>query len=386
MGLKSRMLLFAASDLTADGTAPNELVGYSNPDRTALWTEARNAAKALIDLGTCKLADFGAPDQKVVAQRYFDFFKAYDFSDDEAIWGRMHRKDVGFTIQTNRRNGPNGNNNHGNNGPTGNYADSYEMEDGTKFFDHFTINENEEYVNVSSTFTSENPYHNRDPRFYATFLYDSAVWQPRFANLAEIDPLGIYDRRTRIKIVNGEVVSERFGLDTRQGPVENWNGGYTGYLLKKFMDDNIIGRDENNENIIIYIRYAEVILNYAEACLELGDIETATTYINMIRNRSGMPDFTGDIKEALIHERKVELFAENLRWYDVRRWKIIEDVLAEIPYGVDITEINNDGTITTTWKRIQVQPENNFSEKLYWIPIPTSERNKAPQIEQNPGY
>jgi hypothetical protein len=386
MALKSRILLFAASDLTADGSADNELVGYVNPDRVALWTAARDAAKDLINLGTCKLADFGAPDQEAVAKNYFAFFKAYDLSDDEVIWGRMHRKDVGFTIATNKRLGPNGINNWGNNGPTGNYADSYQMSDGTNFFDHFTIDANDEYKNISTNLTSENIYHNREPRFYATMLHDSAVWQPRFANLADLDPLGIYDRRTRVTIVNGEVVSERFGLDTRQGPVEAWNGGYSGYLLKKFMDDEIIGRDENNENVIIYIRYAEIILNYAEACLELGDSETAETYINLIRNRAALPDFTDDITAALRQERKTELFAENLRWYDVRRWKILDEVLAEIPYGVDITEINEDGVSTTTWKKIQVQPGNNYDKKLYWIPIPSEERNKAPQIEQNPGY
>ncbi len=386
MALKSRMLLFAASDLTADGNSANELTGYSNPDRNALWTAARDAAKALIDLGTCELADFGAPDQEAVANNYFDFFKAYDLSDNEVIWGRMHRKDVGFNIATNRRLGPNGINCWGNNGPTGNYVDSYEMDDGTKFFDHFTVNENDEYINVSSNYSSKNPYHNRDPRFYGTILYDSAVWQPRFPNLVEIDPLGIYDRRTRIKIRNGVVESERFGLDTRQGPVEPWNGVYGGYVLKKFQDDQIIGRDENNENIIIYIRFAEIILNYAEASLELGNTEIAAENINLIRNRAGLPDFTGNITEALRHERKIELFAENLRWYDIRRWKILEEVLSETPYGMDITEIDDNGIITTTWRRIQAQPDNNFDEKLFWIPIPTSERNKAPQIEQNPGY
>ena len=140
----------------------------------------------------------------------------------------MHAKDVGYIIRSNQRNGPNGNNNWGNNGPTGNMADSYQMEDGSDFFDHFTINENEEYINTSSVFTNENPYHNRDPRFYASLLYDSAVWQPRFENLAGVDPLGIYDRRSRTVIENGVIISERFGLDSRKSTVEAWNGATVG--------------------------------------------------------------------------------------------------------------------------------------------------------------
>jgi len=386
LAFKSRLLLFAASDLTADGTAENELVGYSNPNRTALWTAARDAAKAVMDLGTCELSDWGGADVNEIAQKCHEFFIAHTLADKEVIFGKMHAKDVGYIIKTNQRCGPNGNNCWGNNGPTGNMADSYQMIDGSDFFDHFTLNENDEYINTSAVFTSENPYHNRDPRFYASFLYDSCIWQPRFANLAELDPVGIYDRRTRTVIENGVVVSERFGLDSRQGPVEAWNGGYSGYLLKKWMDPVIIGKQETNENIHIYIRYAEILMNYAEACMELDDVPTATTHINMVRNRAGLADFTGDITEALRQERKVEFFAENIRWYDVRRWKILEEVLAPMPSGIKIDEVTEDGVMTTTWTRIMAQPDNNVVPKMYWMPIDRDEINRAPWLDQNPGY
>jgi hypothetical protein len=260
------------------------------------------------------------------------------------------------------------------------------MINGSDFFDHYTINVNGEYENVSSEFTSENIYKNRDPRFQASVLYDSAVWQPRFPNLADRDPLGIYDRRTRIVIENGEIVSETVGIDTRQGPVDNWNGSYTGYLLRKVMDQETIGRNENNQNIFIYLRNAEVLLNYAEASLELGDVATATEYINKIRNRAGLPDFTGDVTEALRYERKIELAFEDKRWYDLRRWKTLLDVLDMTPEGVDITQITEDGETATTWKRIDASVANEPCEKLYWLPIPSDELQRAPELEQNPGY
>jgi starch-binding outer membrane protein, SusD/RagB family len=386
LALKSRMLLFAASDLTADGTAQNELVGYSNPDRTALWTAARDAAKAVIDLRTCKLADFGAPDQKAVAKNYFDFFKAYDLSNDEVIWGIMFRKDVGTLQSVNTTNGPNGIHNAGRNGPLQSMVDEYEMSDGSKFFDNFTITD-DKYLNTSAKFHHENPYYDREPRFYGSVLYDSAGWQPRYAELSARDPLGIYDRRTRIVKEAGIEVSKTYGLDTRNSPVESWNGTYGGYLTKKFMDDTKrILEGEYNENVWIWMRYAEIILNYAEACLELNDIPTATSYINIIRNRAGLPDFTGDITLALRHERKVELYAEESRWYDIRRWKILGDAFSQPNYGIDITEVNDGGTRTTTWSRIIAQEPNNFDEKIYWIPIATDELKRAPQLEQNPGY
>lgn len=386
LGLKSRMLLFAASDLTADGTAENELVGYKNPDRQALWKAARDAAKAVIDLGTCELSDFGAPDQKLAAEKYFALFKAKDLSDKEIIWGRMTRADVGVRVYHNRWSGPNGIYCWGNNGATGNLVDSYQMDDGSDFFDHFYIDANNNYINKSNKFLHANPYYNREPRFYGTILYDSAVWQPRFADLAHLDPLGIYDRRLRRKIVNGVVVSERGGLDTRQGPVTPSNGGYTGYLLKKYMDDEVNGRDFPNENNHVYMRYVEILLNYAEACIALNEIPAATQYINTVRNRVGLPNFIGDITKALRYERRMELFLENIRWYDIRRWKILEETLTPMPYGVEITEIDNNGVVTTTWKKIRVQPDNKPVKKMYWLPIDRAELNRAPQLEQNPGY
>jgi len=386
LALKSRILIFAASDLTADENVINEYVGYINPNRDELWRAARDAAKDLIDMGTTELEDFGAPDQNAVAENYFSFFEAKDLSSKEVIWGKMNRADVGNRIRTNLWNGPNGIDNWGNNSPYGNFVDSYQMADGSEFFDHFGFNANDEYQNISAKFSEENPYKNREPRFYGSILYDSAVWQPRFDNLVPLDPLGIYDRRTRIVIQNGVVTSERYGLDTRQGPITPANGNYTGYLLKKFMDDEVIGRDEYNENIFVWIRYPEVLLNYAEASMELGDIETASSFINKVRNRVGLPDFTSDIREALRYERKVELFGENVAWYDIRRWKLLEENFEPILYGVDITEVTNNGVTSTSWKKIQAAPDRNFSEKLYWIPIQTEELNRAPQLVQNPGY
>jgi hypothetical protein len=389
LALKSRILLFAASDLTADGTAQSDLVGYASPNRTTLWTAAKNAAKAVIDLGTCELEDFGAPDQQAVAVNYHAMFKAYDLSSPEVIFGKMFAQNVGRTHRINQTNGPNGNSNFGRNGPLQRMVDSYEMSDGSKFFDHFSI-VNDEYKANFSVFSHENPYYDREPRFYGSVLYDSCVWQPRFEQFVARDPLGIYDRRTRLTYQGGVEIFKLYGIDTRNGPQDNWNGTYGGYLTKKWMDDQSNGRDFNNQNIWIYMRYAEVILNYAEACLELGDIPTATTYINMIRNRAGLPDFTGDITEALRYERKIELYNEDNRWYDIRRWKILLDpeIFPTVNYGIDITQIEDldAGTITTTWKQIKVQDDNNINEKCYWIPIETNELKKAPWLIQNPGY
>jgi hypothetical protein len=386
LALKSRMLLFAASDLTSDGTAASEYVGYLNPDRNALWTAAKNAAKQVMDLGAYDLADFGAPDQRSVAQKFFEFFKAKDLSNIEVIWGKMFLKDVGDRNSINLINGTNGFVMYGCNGPTQDLVDAFQMEDGSSFSGHFEVDADRYYRNVSGTYTYENPYYHREPRFYATILYDSAVWQKRYPDLAERDPLGIYDRRTRITVTNGTQLSKIYGIDTRQGPVDPDDGTYTGYTFKKYLDDAVYGTEsENNDNAWIEFRYAEILMNYAEACLELNDPAEAAIYINKIRNRAGLPDFTGDITQALRYERRVEFVYEDVRWYDIRRWKILDETIKPV-LGVDIIETNTNGTVTTTWQQIDVEDRGPAVDKMYWLPIGSEERNRAPQLEQNPGY
>ncbi|CAL1521547.1 RagB/SusD family nutrient uptake outer membrane protein [Chitinophaga sp. MM2321] len=388
LALKSRMLLFAASDLTADGTAESEYVGYKGADRTALWQAAKDASKAVMDLHTYSLHDFGAPDKKAVAENFFNFFKAKDLSSNEIIWGKLFLKDVGSRNQMNLINGTNGFVMYGCNAPTANLADAFQMEDGSTFTDHFTVDNQGYYKNVSGKYTNNNIYYSREPRFYATILYDSAVWQKRFPDLAQRDPLGIYDRRTRIIMQNGQETSKIYGIDTRQGPVDGDDGTYTGYTFKKFLDDKVYGTEtNNNDNVWIEFRYAEVLLNYAEACIGLNQAGEATPHINAVRNRAGLPNFQGDITRALRHERQVEFVYEEVRWYDMRRWKILDEGLADAK-GVDIVEINNkdNGKITTTWRQIQVQDRGSSQKRIYWLPLPIDEMNKAPQLVQNPGY
>ncbi len=388
LALKSRILLFAASDLTADGKADNELVGYMNPNRNALWTAAKNAAKEVMDLGTCELADFGAPDKDAVATNYYNLFREYDLSNNEIIWGKMYSTSTGDANRWNLRNANNGNECYGSHSPTANFVDDYEMADGSKFFDHFEINSEGYYIEKLTGSKNKNIYYSREPRFYGSILYDSVVWQARiYPALAAIDPVGIYDRRTRITVNADGSTTTRVGLDTRSGPVDSGDGSYTGYLFKKMLDHDCVGYYDKNQNVWIEMRYAEVIMNYAEACLGLGDTQTASTYVNLIRNRAALPDFTGDVATALRHERKIEFALEEFRFFDIRRWKILDQVLTNAK-GVEITETTtaSTGSVLTTWKQINVQNRGPVSDKMYWLPIPTSEIDKAPQLIQNPNY
>lgn len=76
---------------------------------------------------------------------------------------------------------------------------------------------------------------------------------------------------------------------------------------------------------------------------------------------------------------------ENRRWFDIRRWKILEQMIKDVK-GIDIIETKQGNTITTTWQQIPIVSLGPVVEKMYWIPIDRDEINKAPWLEQNPGY
>lgn len=416
LALKARILLFAASDLTAGDVQEigisnsDELVHYASPNRKSLWTAAKNAAKELMDLpgSTLELADFNAAsgDKEVVAQNYRALTgNSTTPADGEFIFVKMFDQALGARHRTNQVDGPNGFDGlYGRNGPLQRMVDEYEMEDGTNFFDHFYIDEVSEgsetsrYIKNKSEangFNSPNPYHNREARFYANVLYDSAIYniEPRPSSLKLRDPVGIYDRRTRVTINPDGTETVLYGIDTRNGPIVAGNGNYVGYLTMKWVQQGVTGSTGYNSNVWPYMRYTEVVLGYAEACWELDEFDETRKWVNFFRNRVLLPNTTAtdaELREALRHERKIELYGEESRWFDIRRWVIMNEVMSLPQYGIDIMEITDKtktpAKVTTTWKYNQAMPNNIMDNKTYWLPITTTERQKAPQLLQNPNY
>lgn len=390
LALKSRVLLFAASDLTADGNPsspdPNNFISYKSPNRPALWAAARAAAKAVIDMNYYILNDWGS-NKATISQKYYELFNERTLANKEFIWGKMHLNGIGAQFRANRFHGSNGFDDYGCAAPTQELVNSYQMDDGSDFTDHFMLDGANKFVNISGKYTSPNPYMNRDPRLTGSILYDGAKWRDRPGSLQSRDPLGVYDRRTRIITQGGVEISRVFGIDTKNGPVDAEDGTYTGYVMKKHLDITLNSNNSNNENVWVELRYAEVLLNYAEASIMVGDNAEAAKYINMVRNRAGLPDFVGDIMKALKYERRAELSFENSRWYDLRRWKIFENSLKD-PKGMSIiqTTNNDNGVVTVTWEQILSEARPAATKRMYWAPISNSEMQKAPQLIQTPGY
>jgi hypothetical protein len=250
-------------------------------------------------------------------------------------------------------------------------VDDYEMADGSKF----------SWTNPTHAAA---PYANRDPRLSATILYDQALWRPRPADVKEIDPVGKVIIRS-VQTATGWTP----GLDTRDGPIEDWNGGYSGYYLRKFVDPTVVheyaAAGGNQEAPWHFFRYGEILLNYAEACIGLGQEAEAKTYLNMLRTRAGMPAIT-ESGQALVdryrNERRVELVFEQHRYFDIRRWMIAPQAMGRNANGIVIAQPLS-GPVTYTRNKIQDRAWNN---KMYFLPIVLDEINRNQNLIQNPLY
>ena len=289
-------------------------------------------------------------------------------------------------------NGPNGYNNWAGNTPIQLMIDDYEMMDGSKF-------------DWNKAQHASAPYVNRDPRFYASILYDGSQWKPRSAANSPRDPLGqIQTGRYEIVNASGAKVTH-FGLDTRNSPIEDWNGSYTGYYARKFIDANPAIVDQNTWQEVPWpaLRYTEAVFNYAEACIELGQDAEARTWLNKIRFRSGMPALTesGDaLRQRYRNERRIEMYLEEQRYHDTRRWMIAPTVLGRKANGINVTGTLKPGKTVSlykfdptsydySYKVFEIDPgkENRtWLDKMYYMPIHRDEINRNNKLVQNPGY
>ena len=371
LALKARILLYAASDLYND---PSWATGYGNPelisttgDRTAKWQAAKDAAKAVLDLGIYDLEDTDNP-----VQDYTNLFLKKDSK--EAIFSRFFIKNRGWEdgALPGLANGPNGYHNWGGNTPIQELVDDYEMVDGTKF----------DWNNPTH---ASAPYDNRDPRFQASILYDQAVWRPRPSDVVSIDPVG----KIIIRSVETAPGVWTPGVDTRDGPIEDWNGGYSGYYLRKFVDPSVVheyaAAGGNQEAPWHFFRYGEILLNYAEACIELGQDGEAKTYLNMLRDRAGMPDITESgaaLLERYRNERRIELVFEQHRYFDIRRWMIAPQAMGRNANGIVITD-PLAGPVQYSKNKIQ---DRAWNDKMYFLPIILDEINRNTELIQNPFY
>ena len=408
LALKSRQLLYDASDLhdmptakaksaVINAYAKPELLGFISGDRAARWRAARDAAKQLLDeagsgyktnLTAPVSADEGRKNYLSLAMagasKHPDADAAVTSTNEYIFVRTLTLERSEGSQQHGLRQGPNGYNNWAGNTPIGEFVDDYEMMDGTKF----------DWNNPTH---KADPYVGRDPRFYASVLFDGSPWKPRGR---PEDPAN--EIQTGTYYVGTTTLA---GIDTRQGPIENWNGSFTGYYFRKFIDPDPTLRDNTGRQTVPwpYFRYTEAMFNYIEALIELGDDATARTWLNRIRFRAGMPAVTesGDaLKQRYRNERRIEMALEEQRLFDARRWMIAPTTLgrkttfiqvegrlkpgatAPSPYRRDVTKFDY------TYKPVVNNDLENrtWLDKMYYRPISLGEIQRNNLLVQNPGY
>ena len=372
LALKCRVLVHAASDLFAENPSGMPETGYTGGSQQERWQAAKTACQAVMDLGQYSLEPADS------SQAYHELFTKGNESG--TIWARYFTEAGGEVHNHSQWVSPNGYNSWSGDTPTQQHVDAYEMADGSEF-------------SWDDAEQAAKPYENRDPRFYANILYNSAQWRPRPSGVEDLDPRGIIQTGW-YEMPGGGM---RPGLDTRESPIQNWNGTATGYNLRKFVDRDINPDTEQAYNPWPFLRYAEVLLNYAEAAANLGDTEDALQALNQVRARAGMPDVPPDggpdrtLMERIQQEREVELAFEEFRYFDVRRWMIAPDVYGN-GQGIRITgrldpngEMLVDNRYRYEYEVIQVD-ERQWNDKAYFLPIHLDEINRNPNLVQNPEY
>jgi starch-binding outer membrane protein, SusD/RagB family len=248
-------------------------------------------------------------------------------------------------------------------GPTQEIVDDYFMANGK------AINE------PGSGYDPQHPYLNREKRFYQSIVYDATWWYNDT----------IYTRQG---------ISSKNQIDL----ADRDDATNTGYYLRKRLNDKItLGADNwsfpgTSAQNYYYFRYAEVLLNYAEAQNEaVGPDASVYSAINAIRTRANLPDLTPGLsqtamRDAIRHERRIELAFEDKRYWDLIRWRTAHIVLNTPVHGIAIT--GTQGNFVYTPVNIAGGTKKFNNPKNYLLPIPQYAIDQNPKLQghQNPGY
>lgn len=357
LALKARVLLYAASPLfnqsPLKGTKNDAVIGYPSYSVTR-WKAAEDAASAVISKGNYALNvdNATAPGygfQSLFTMRYnteyiFQLMRPTGNSDLESLFDPPSRtgKNGAFPLQG--------------------------------LVDAFQTSNGKDITDPGSGYDPQNPYANRDPRLNYTVIRDQTPLQNRLASGSS--PINIYQGT--------------FG-GTGTGPDAVHVGTTTGYYTFKMLSPTACANDFTHvtDRVLPLIRYAEVLLDYAEAANE-NEGPTISVYqaIEAIRQRAGLSPYQLPVglsqvamRTVIQHERRIELAFEGQRFFDVRRWKIADQTDNIMTTGLEVDRTNT----TVAYKSFNVR-QRNFRTAMYLWPLPQSEIAKSPDVIQNPGY
>lgn len=369
LAYKGFVELYIASDAFNSATPaitndPNHLQSLADPN-PARWVTAAATFKQFIDnYGPNGTADYG------LYSPMKEFWFAANEYNCEVIWDRQF---VAYIMGNNyeQYGGPvwihNSYYTWGNYCPTQEMVDEYEMANGLDITD------------PASGYDDQNPYVGREQRFYDFIVHDGAeYYQPWMTG-----PDTIY---TRIDKVNPSKNEIDYGGD---------DVGNTAYYWKKKINPLAPRGGSSSGQNYVYRRYAEVVLSYAEAQNEaVGPDASVYAAINSIRTRPGtdLPVLPAgltqtEMRDAIRHERRIELAFEARRFFDLIRWKTAMVDLNEDLHGMTITNsVPADNSGVWTYTKTSLEHPHVFTERMYFNPIPQAALDRNPNLIQNFGY
>lgn len=339
MALKAQVLLFAASPLYNSGNIGDSLTGYTSYDVNR-WKLAADAAQDIMNLGVYQLST--------------DFKSVFiSVRNNEIIFA----KNAGTGRSVENLNGPPNLSSApalGYTSPTQELVDAYGMANGKSITD------------AGSGYDPLKPYVGRDSRFYATILYNGATWL-----------------NTPLETFQGGLSGPGSSTGTQTK---------TGYYMRKFMGE---WETQNQYGDIyhdwIYFRYAEVLLDFAEARNEFsGPDADVIAAVEAVRKRAQLNPYTlneglsqEEMRTIIQNERRKEFAFEEHRYWDIRRWKIAESVLSVPLHGMSIIK-NSSGAFT--YNITPVLTPLFPVPKYYFYPVPYNEMISNKNMLQNKGW
>ncbi len=371
--LQSRAMLYAGSIARFGTVALDGVVGIPSSDEMSYWQRSYDASKALIETSPLQLYEKHADPTINHHQLFIDeiennpeviFTERYDFDS-----GMGHSQAL-LAVHADFATGWNSNFR-----PFLDIVEKFEFADGTS-----GAIPRSDYT--AQEWDMAELFDNRDPRFKAAFIYNGAdFWGGKT----------YFHERS---MVNGEPVttgvlpdgtiakaSDR-AYEPRPKPLRQ------GFLLRKFLDESPgfqLGGGMSSEDWHIF-RLGETYLNMAEAAFYLGKTGEALTLLNRIRQRAGMPDKIAIDEETIRNERAVELVFEEHRFWDLRRWRIAEEVLnGKVMQGLAFEYNHDTGKFKIEVKDGLAAPRF-FESHHYYFPLTLGKISDNPKLVENPGY
>ncbi len=373
--LKSRAMLYAGSISRYGNVQLNGLVGISSDKANAFFEKSLEASDMIIKSNNFYLYDKGDNKAENYQNLFLDktlneeavYVKAYSIPDkghnfDYAMAAPSFKIDWGT-----------------NTSPTLELVEAYEYVDGSEG----TLKTEDSNGNPIVYDKADDIFKNKDPRFFASILYPNCPWQNNSVEIRR----GIINSKG--EKVEATAFADKFPEDPslttsgKDGLVMQGDCSRTGFYIKKFMDpNNRVEQDRSETNFIVF-RYAEILLNYAEASVELGR-KDGLSLLNEVRKRAGIKEKSEITIDNVRHERRIEFAFENLRYWDLIRWRTATTVMNNTLFSALIPWMDY-----TTRKYIfekgpnTLQLRKTFVDKNYYQPIPGIENNEL--LIQNPG-